>query len=340
MVVLSSFGIAELLTGSTRPLLLVSSPAIFWLIVALYGCGVLSVRELALHWGGGWSTLLALGAAFGVLEEGLVARSIFDPGWSDLDVLAGYGRWAGVNWVWAVYLAIFHALFSVAIPVALTGLAFPAGRRAPWLSERGRRRVAAGLVAVTAIGLLGVNPGAGSPPALAGAAVVVVALGLLGRALARARRCAAPRCRSTLTARRLGLLGFAGSAVLFLLAWGTPSTGLPAGVALALLLAGALAAALVSRRIARRALNPGQQLALIGGAIGWLALVDLALVGARPDTAALVVVAALALLHYRRQVTTPTAAPQSRSRTEPDGYLTREPGPDGIGRDDMGYSDD
>ena len=52
-------------------MLLVASPATFLLIAALYGFGVLFARELVVGWGGGWASMLALGAAFGVLEEGL-----------------------------------------------------------------------------------------------------------------------------------------------------------------------------------------------------------------------------------------------------------------------------
>lgn len=301
VVVAASFGIAELLTGSTRPVLLVASPAVFVVLVALYGCGVLSIRALALRWRAGWASLLALGAAFGVLEEGLVARSFFDPGWGDLGALAGDGRWAGVNWVWATYLTIFHALFSVAIPIALTRAAFPAYADAPWLSGRGCRGAAIGLGVVSAIGVAGVNPHAGSGPLLAGAAGTVLALVLAARVLARADASAPPGVPSRPSARRFGFVGFGASAALFLTVWVGPSAGLPAGVALGLLVAGALAAALVGRRMTRRGLAPREQLALIAGALCWLALVDLALVGSRPDTAALVVIVALVVLRHRRK---------------------------------------
>lgn len=301
LVVAASFGIAELLTGSTRPLLLVASPPIFVLLVALYGCAVLSIRALALRWGAGWASLLALGAAFGVLEEGLVARSFFDPGWGDLGALAGYGRWVGVNWVWATYLTLFHALFSVAIPVALTQAAFPALRDAPWVSERGRLRAAIGLAVLTAIGVLGVNPDAGSGWLLACAAGVALGFVLAARLLARAGPMVAAGVSPRLSACRLGLLGFGASAALFLVVWVGPSAGLPAGVALGLLIAGAVAAALVGRRIARGGPAPRAQVALIAGALCWLALVDLALAGSRPDTAALVVIVGLALWRHHRK---------------------------------------
>lgn len=308
----ASFVIAELLTGSTRPLLLVTSPTVFGLIAALYGCGVLSVRELCLRWDGGWACLAALGGAFGVLEEGLVARSFFDPHWGDLGALAGYGRWAGVSWNWAMYLTVFHAVFSVTIPVALARLAVPARRDQPWLSRTARRRVAAGLIAVTVLGVLAVNPAAGPPVALAASALAVLALVLVARLLARSHRRPTARPRSPHSSRRLATLGFGGSAALFLVAWVTPSTPLPAAVALGLLALCVLLAAGVARRLAVAELDRKQQMALIGGALTWLALVDLAVAPVRPDTAALVAIG-LTLLFVRRR----TLAARRRRMTQP-----------------------
>ncbi|MCD6244170.1 MAG: hypothetical protein J7J65_02910 [Candidatus Korarchaeota archaeon] len=52
-------------------------------------------------------------AAYGIVEEGVMTRSFFCPTWPDLGILAEYGRWIGVNWVWAIQLTIFHAVFSI-----------------------------------------------------------------------------------------------------------------------------------------------------------------------------------------------------------------------------------
>lgn len=287
IAVAGSFGIAELLTGSTRPALFVASPVVFVLLVGLYGCGVLSARELAMRWGGGWVSLLLLGAAYGVLEEGLVARSFFDPDWGDLGDLAGHGRLAGVNWVWAVYLTIFHAVFSIATPTALARVA--TRKDGPWLSSRGRAFAAAGLAALTALGTAVVNPHHGSPAALGATVVIVLVFAGLARVAARPGWRVAAVGPATVRPRRLAVRGFVGSAVLFALAWVVPSLGAPGVLLVGLLLAWAAVAAGVARRMARRPLDGRRQLALIGGALGWLALIDLALAPVRPDTAALVV---------------------------------------------------
>ena len=108
--------IAELLSGSAPPAEFFN-PVGFALLTVLYGGGAILARELMHRWGKGWLTLLVLGAAYGIAEEGLMCKSFFDPNWQDVGILGSYGRWVGVNWVWSLQLTIFHAAFSIAIPV-------------------------------------------------------------------------------------------------------------------------------------------------------------------------------------------------------------------------------
>lgn len=304
----SSFGIAELLTGSTRPQMLITSPVLFVLLVALYGCGVLTAWTLTQRWHGGWATLVLLGAAYGVLEEGLVARSFFDPHWADLGAMAADGRWLGVNWIWTVYLMIFHAIFTVTIPVALARITVPGRAGGPWLSRRGQRCAAAGLAVLALLGMLVVNPSAGSPILLFGAAVVMLVLGLLAWWAAAPRWRIAASGSTKWSPRGLALLGLGGSALLFILGWILPSLGMPAVIIIAGLIAAAAAASVTARHIARRPLDPRRQIALITGVLAWLALVDLALAPERPDTAALVILAATVIVwrsrRWRRQPVT------------------------------------
>ena len=80
--------------------------------------------------------MLILGAAYGIIEEGIMVRSFFSPTWKDLGVLATYGRWIGVNWVWAEWLTIYHAIFSITIPIFLAELTFPKTGSRIWLSTK------------------------------------------------------------------------------------------------------------------------------------------------------------------------------------------------------------
>lgn len=127
--------IGELLSGSAPPAEFFNPLGLVMLAI-LYGGGAIMVRELTHRWGKSWPTLLVLGAAYGIAEEGLMCKSFFDPAWMDLGPLASYGRWAGVNWVWATELTIYHAVFSIAVPVLLVGVLFPRQRQQVWIGTK------------------------------------------------------------------------------------------------------------------------------------------------------------------------------------------------------------
>jgi hypothetical protein len=98
----------------------------------------LLVRDYTRRWQKGWRSILILGAAYGIIEEGIMVRSFFNPAWKDLGVLGSYGRWLGTNWVWAEWLAVYHAIFSITIPIFLVELTFPQSKTRIWLSSRMR----------------------------------------------------------------------------------------------------------------------------------------------------------------------------------------------------------
>jgi len=129
--------IGELLSGSSPPLAFFN-PLAFCLLCALYGSGALLVRDYARRWRKGWYSILLLGAAYGIIEEGIMVRSFFSPTWKDLGVLGTYGRWLGVNWVWAEWLTIYHSIFSITIPILLVELTHPSARSQVWLSQKQR----------------------------------------------------------------------------------------------------------------------------------------------------------------------------------------------------------
>jgi hypothetical protein len=122
----------ELFSGSS-PLNEYINPVTFITLGLLYGSGAIICRELVIRWNRGWGSLLLLGFAYGIYEEGLLVQSFFDPSWQDLGVLASYGRAAGVNWVWTEHLTIFHALISILASVAFVEILYPGKRRESWV---------------------------------------------------------------------------------------------------------------------------------------------------------------------------------------------------------------
>ena len=119
---------AELLSASSPPLEFFFPPT-FGYLIALYGSGVLLVRELTVRWEKSWMSVLLLGAAYGIIEEGIIVKSFFDPTWVDLGPLAGFGTWGGVNWVWSIWLTVFHGIVSIAVPIILVNLLYPQLKR-------------------------------------------------------------------------------------------------------------------------------------------------------------------------------------------------------------------
>ena len=171
--------IPELLTGSTPISELFFNPpgfAVgFTLDVALYGCGALLIREFSVAYQKGWASILLLGAAYGIAEEGFEVHTFFEPSGSPVGALGSYGHLYGVNWLWALALTIFHATYSIALPILLTRLWFPAVKDARWL-DRGAVALLS-VVYVGEVGIFGFLVGHGpSPAALAFFVGVVAAL--------------------------------------------------------------------------------------------------------------------------------------------------------------------
>jgi hypothetical protein len=111
--------------------------------VGMYGGAAVLVRELVVRRRLGPASLIALGLAYGVFEEGLVLQSLFDRHYPGLDFLGYYGHWAGTSWPWAAFIVPYHAVFSITIPIGLVHLWFPDAAARPWLTRTGMAVVAA-----------------------------------------------------------------------------------------------------------------------------------------------------------------------------------------------------
>jgi hypothetical protein len=139
--------IGELLSGSSPPLQFFN-PVAFLPLVGLYGCGALLVRETVVRRQLNAGGILLLGTAYGIIEEGLMCKSFFNPHWTDTGYLSVYGRSGGVNWVWTFGLTFYHMVVSITVPIFLTESLFPQQAGEPWLRRRGWK------IAGTAFGLV------------------------------------------------------------------------------------------------------------------------------------------------------------------------------------------
>jgi hypothetical protein len=122
--------LAEVLTGSTPLPTIILYPIGFVFNMGLYGGGALLIREASVRWRKRWGAVLLLGGAYAVGEEGFAAKTMINP---DSPIIGNqaYSHWLGINWVPLAALTVFHAAFSIAVPILLIELIYPKtkGRR-------------------------------------------------------------------------------------------------------------------------------------------------------------------------------------------------------------------
>jgi len=143
----------ELVSGSSPPVEFFN-PVSMSTFLALYGCGALLIREALIKWQKGTASLVMLGAAYGVYEEGLTVKSWFNPGWMDLGALGHYGRYGGINTVWAVWLTLYHATISIAVPIFMVDVLFPELKGKRLLTDKELKWPIAAFAAIGFIGFV------------------------------------------------------------------------------------------------------------------------------------------------------------------------------------------
>jgi hypothetical protein len=134
----------ELLSLHQTPLEFLN-PISFLLTALPYGFGAILCRELVVRWRKGWASLVLLAAAYGIYEEFIVARSVWNPEWAELEILREYTFSGGFAWTYAESLIHFHVTISILCSVLLTELIFSESRREPWVGRRGLAACAIGL---------------------------------------------------------------------------------------------------------------------------------------------------------------------------------------------------
>jgi hypothetical protein len=108
-------------------------------LVPLYGAGALLIRETAHRAGRGSATMLILGVAYALFEEGLVDQMLFNRFYftGQEQISATYIPILGIDaWLSLIVLAM-HAIWSTYIPITLVEYLFPDWGTRPWLSAKG-----------------------------------------------------------------------------------------------------------------------------------------------------------------------------------------------------------
>jgi hypothetical protein len=274
----------EGITGSTPPqgwLNPIQSLLNFW----LYGSGVLVVREVSLRWKTGWPGILFLGAAYGIVEEGLGVTTFFNPTLPQLGTLGWYGREFGVNWLWAVWLTEFHALVSMAVPIFLIEWRWPEIKGRRLLSNRGV------YVAVVLLGLCAITINllvhASNDYREAGPEYIVAFLAIAVLVYAAARWAGSwwgrvPVTGSPLSVRGYFVTGFAFIGASFIVYAGGPVLGGLSILSLAEGMVLLLVLLLLARRMGNRSGSETLAYGFVAGVVGFFCVFDFLLVPGNP----------------------------------------------------------
>jgi hypothetical protein len=173
--------VPELLTGST-PIYGFLNPGLLLLLVLGYGLAILLIRELAVRLGVGLGGLVLFGLAYGVFNEGLLAKTFLLHRSLPVHEYDDYGYWLGISFPWAAGISSWHAFASVLFPVSLTHYFFPSASRTPWLNGKVALALGIVLLLLATLVFLGKSEKGvkGMPPQLALLFVMMSVLLVLG----------------------------------------------------------------------------------------------------------------------------------------------------------------
>jgi hypothetical protein len=164
------------------------------LFTAFYGSAAVLIRELARRARAGWPGILMLALAFGVIEEGVVTQSLFNPDYVGAHLIAfGFIPWLGTAGPWLLFVLTLHVVWSIGSPIAVMEAAF--GSR-PWM-RAGWLAVPAAFFVLGGLAIFAVSTLAGgfmaNPVQLGVSVLVAVALIVLTFTVLRGRETAVRR---------------------------------------------------------------------------------------------------------------------------------------------------
>jgi hypothetical protein len=140
--------IAEYLSGSLSLAQITAMPV----MLAMYGGGAVLIRESVRRSGRGWPSILLLGLAYALVEEGIADQSLFNPNFEGLRLIdPGFIPALGIGIPWTIYVLAIHVIWSIMVPIALAESLFPGIRREPWTGRAGVAVAAFFYVAGTAL---------------------------------------------------------------------------------------------------------------------------------------------------------------------------------------------
>jgi hypothetical protein len=167
--------LAELISGS-RPFSLFIQPGmlLFFILIG-YGLPVLILREFFVRYRFGLQGMFLVGMGYGVLNEGLLAKTMIMVAGLPIAQFDHYGYAFGISWLWSLVIMVWHAFISVLFPILLTHHWYPHQADRQWLGKKTAGALAVLLMAIISVDFLKVSEGGiqGTPSQL------VILLGIM-----------------------------------------------------------------------------------------------------------------------------------------------------------------
>ncbi|MBI3942252.1 MAG: hypothetical protein HY326_04500, partial [Chloroflexi bacterium] len=127
--------LAEVLSGNVPPILLMN-PLILLIFFFSYSLPVLVIREITVRQNLNLPSLFIFGLAYGIIGEGIWAKTLLFAEYNKLVTFNNYGIFLGVNLSLAPVMMVMHATLSVVYPILIVHYLFSDMSDIPWLSKK------------------------------------------------------------------------------------------------------------------------------------------------------------------------------------------------------------
>lgn len=126
----------ELLTSNLTLFHFMNPVVLLFVLTVGYGFPVLLVRELAVRKGLGLASLFTLGLAYGIWNEGILAKTLLLSANVPVSYFDGYAGELGINFAWASQIVLWHALLAITFPIIFVHYFFRKDSAQAWVSTK------------------------------------------------------------------------------------------------------------------------------------------------------------------------------------------------------------
>ena len=143
--------LTELLSNNLPPRVFFNPIVFLFLATIAYGFPVVLLRESACRNRVGIPGLLCLGLVYGIINEGILAKTFYLAVGVLIDTFDHYGYMAGICVPWAITISVWHALHAMLCPVLVVYYFFPTHCDQPWLTRTSALWLAVPTVAMSTL---------------------------------------------------------------------------------------------------------------------------------------------------------------------------------------------